>query len=235
MSSLITTPIPIIAAENLHKTYALEARAIEVLRGITLQIPEGLSTAITGISGAGKSTLLHVLAGLDRPDQGTVQFRGKNLYAMRARERETIRANQIGFVFQSYHLLPELTVLENVILPALANPGAWLRGAEIRKKAHTLLDQVGLTGRDTHRPSELSGGEQQRAAIARSLINNPALLFADEPTGNLDSQTGEKVLETLFGLVQARGLTLVMVTHNESIAARCARHIALADGRLTPP
>lgn len=207
------------------------SRTLEVLRGVSLGVTEGESLAISGISGAGKSTLLHVMGGLDRPTAGRVLYRGRDLYAVGDRERSAVRAQKIGFVFQAYHLLPELTVLENVLLPGLSAYGAFLRGPRLRERAAMLLGRVGLSARALHRPNELSGGEQQRVAIARALMNGPELLLADEPTGNLDSRTGEDVLHYLFELAREEGLTLVMVTHNEAVAARCGRHVELRDGR----
>ena len=220
----------LLEAAEIRRSFAMETRTLEVLRGVTLAIAAGESLAITGASGAGKSTLLHILGGLDRPTAGRVLYRGRDLYALGDRERSAIRAQQIGFVFQAYHLLPELTVLENVLLPGLSAPGACLRGPALRARAAELLARVGLSDRAAHRPNELSGGEQQRAALARALMNSPELLLADEPTGNLDSKTGEDVLGYLFTLAAEHGLTLVLVTHNEAVAARCGRRLALRDG-----
>ena len=220
----------LIEAVDVRRTFAVGARTLEVLRGVSLSVAEGESLAVTGASGAGKSTLLHVLGGLDRPTAGRVFYRGRDLYAAGDRERSAIRAQKIGFVFQAYHLLPELTVLENVLLPGLSAAGAFLRGPALRARAAELLGRVGLADRALHRPNELSGGEQQRAALARALMNGPELLLADEPTGNLDSKTGDDVLRYLFELADERRLTLVIVTHNEAVAARCRRHVALRDG-----
>ena len=220
----------LVQAVAVRRSYAVETRTLDVLRGVDLSVAEGESLAITGMSGAGKSTLLHVLGGLDRPTSGQVLYRGRDLYALGDRERSAIRAQKIGFVFQAYHLLPELTVLENVLLPGLSATGAFLRGPRLRERAAELLGRVGLTERAAHRPNELSGGEQQRAALARALMNGPELLLADEPTGNLDSKTGEDVLRYLFELTGEQNLTLVIVTHNEAVAARCRRHVVLRDG-----
>ena len=220
----------LIEAVGIRRAFALEARTLEVLRGVSLAVAEGETLAITGMSGAGKSTLLHILGGLDRPTAGQVLYRGRDLYAAGDRARSAIRARQIGFVFQAYHLLPELTVLENVLLPGLSLPGRFLHGGGLRARAEELLGRVGLAERAAHRPNELSGGEQQRVAIARALVNGPELLLADEPTGNLDSKTGEDILGYLFDLAREQGLTLVIVTHNESVAPRCRRHIVLRDG-----
>lgn len=227
---------PILRAEGIRKRFRLgrSKSAVEVLKGVDFALYPGETVAITGASGAGKSTLLYALAGLEKPDAGEVRFRGQSLYRMGANARAALRAKEIGFVFQAYHLLPELTVLENVLLPALALPGAWKRGAELRARASALLARVGLAAREKHRPGELSGGEQQRAAIARALVNRPNLVFADEPTGNLDSANGEAVLALLLGEVAAAGVALLMVTHNDEVAARCARHVKMADGRIDP-
>lgn len=220
----------LIEAVDIRRSFSVGARKLDVLRGVSLSVAQGESVAITGMSGAGKSTLLHVLGGLDRPTSGRVLYRGRDLYAVRERERSAIRAQKIGFVFQAYHLLPELTVLENVLLPGLCARGAFLRGGPLRACAGDLLARVGLAERALHRPNELSGGEQQRVALARALMNGPELLLADEPTGNLDSKTGEGVLRYLFDLAAERSLTLVIVTHNEAVAARCHRNLILRDG-----
>ena len=220
----------LLQAENLVRSFAMGHRRLDVLRGVSIAVQAGETVAITGKSGAGKSTLLHILGGLDRPTSGRVLFDGRDVYAAGERERSAMRASRIGFVFQAYHLLPELTVRENVLLPALGLRGAFLRGGRLRARAMELLEMVGLSARAAHRPNELSGGEQQRVALARALMNEPRLLLADEPTGNLDSRTGDDVLRLLFGLVADRGLTLLMVTHNDDVAARCSRTIVLRDG-----
>ena len=220
----------LIEAVDVRRAFRMGPRTLEVLRGVSLAIAEGESLAITGMSGAGKSTQLHALGGLDRPTSGQVLYRGRDFYAAGDRERSAIRARKIGFVFQAYHLLPELTVAENVLLPGLSAHGAFLRGRVLRARVGELLARVGLAARAGHRPNELSGGEQQRVALARALMNEPELLLADEPTGNLDSQTGEEVLDYLFGLAGERRLTLVLVTHNDAVAARCHRHVVLRDG-----
>jgi ABC-type lipoprotein export system ATPase subunit len=187
---------------------------------------------IRGASGAGKTTLLHVIGGLEQPNSGTVEIGGADVYMMRERKRSHVRGTRIGFVFQAYHLLPELTVEENVLLPSMRLSGVGRARVDAEKRALELLDLVGLSERLEHRPAELSGGEQQRAAIARSLINDPDIILADEPTGNLDSRTGESVLDLLFDLVGARRRTLVMVTHNDQVAERCSRSMILEDGTI---
>lgn len=210
-------------------------RTLEVLRGISVAIQPGETVAIIGPSGAGKSTLLHTLGGLDQPSSGQVLFRGRDLYRMSPRERTTIRARHVGFMFQAYHLLPELDVLENVLLPTLTAWEMRRLSTQHRAKAEALLAAVGLAERMHHTPLELSGGEQQRVAMARALMNDPELVLADEPTGNLDSVTGDHVLKCLFALTRERRHTLVLVTHNDEIAAACDRIIHLKDGRLVPP
>jgi lipoprotein-releasing system ATP-binding protein len=220
-------------ANNLHKTYILPHKRVEVLKGAAISVEKGERVAIVGRSGAGKSTLLHVLGGLDRPDAGEVSVDGKPLYAVSQRLRTSVRAAKIGFVFQSYHLLSEMDVTENVMLPAMTGVLKITR-AQIRQRALTLLEQVGLADRATHMPLELSGGEQQRVALARALVNEPALILADEPTGNLDRLTGAQIMELLFGLSCTRELALVMVTHSPETAALCDRVLELHDGLLVP-
>ena len=220
-------------ATNLHKTYVLPHKRVEVLKGASLSVAKGERVAVVGRSGAGKSTLLHVLGGLDRPESGEVVVDGRSLYAVSQRVRTAMRASSIGFVFQSYHLLPEMDVTENVMLPAMAGAQKLTR-AQMRQRALELLDQVGLADRATHMPLELSGGEQQRVALARALINEPALILADEPTGNLDRMTGAQIMELLFGLSCSRELAVVMVTHSAETAALCDRVMELRDGLLVP-
>jgi predicted ABC-type transport system involved in lysophospholipase L1 biosynthesis ATPase subunit len=219
-------------ATGISKTYHLRRVPVMVLDGADLSVAEGETVAIIGRSGAGKSTLLHILGGLDCPDAGTVRVREDDLYALSAGRRTAIRAHRIGFVFQSYHLLPEMDVLENVMLPAMAYGGARTR-RQGREHARRLLETVGLADRARHRPMELSGGEQQRVALARALMNDPELILADEPTGNLDDSTGAIVLDRLFLLAREHGRALVMVTHNREIAERCDRILRLTDGRIT--
>ncbi|HMO50655.1 MAG TPA: ABC transporter ATP-binding protein [Kiritimatiellia bacterium] len=216
------------------KFYQIERTRIEVLRGISLVVSPGESIAIMGASGAGKSTLLHTLGGLDRPTSGRVLLDGEDIYNAPARRRNAIRAREFGFVFQAFHLLPELDVLDNIALPALGQSGALRRREAIRERARGLLEAVGLDHRLGHRPVEMSGGEQQRAAIARALMNRPRYVFADEPTGNLDSRTGESVLETLFRLAAEQAAALVVVTHNREVAERCRTRLVLKDGSLDP-
>ena len=221
-------------ATDLHKTYKLPRKRVKVLKGAALHVAQGECVAIVGRSGAGKSTLLHVLGGLDRPNAGEVRIDGQPLYALSQRRRTALRAAKIGFVFQSYHLLPEMDVTENVMLPAMTGV-THLPRRQIRKRALTLLDQVGLADRACHMPLELSGGEQQRVALARALITDPALILADEPTGNLDRTTGAQIMELLFGLSHSRALSLVMVTQSPETAALCDRVLELRDGLLQTP
>ncbi|MFA7257220.1 MAG: ABC transporter ATP-binding protein [Kiritimatiellales bacterium] len=218
----------ILRAEEVHKTYHIGKRAVEVLHGVSLTIRRGETVSIMGASGAGKSTLLHILGGLDRPDAGDIFFEETSLVKMNPLRRAAFRAKRCGFIFQSYHLLPELDVRQNVILPSMAAG----KGRDVKARAEELLEKVGLAGRMDHRPMELSGGEQQRVAIARALMNSPDLILADEPTGNLDSHTGENILNNLFDLAQSAQRTLIIVTHNEEVARRCQRELVLKDGKL---
>lgn len=220
-----------LVANNLFKTYVLPHKRVEVLKGASLSVVKGERVAIVGRSGSGKSTLLNVLGGLDRPDAGEVHVGGHSLYAVSPRVRTAIRAAQIGLVFQSYHLLPEMDVTENVMLPAMTG-AAGIKKAQARQRALDLLDQVGLADRACHMPLELSGGEQQRVALARALIHQPSLILADEPTGNLDRMTGAQIMDLLFGLSCTRDLSLVMVTHSPETAALCDRVLELQEGLL---
>jgi lipoprotein-releasing system ATP-binding protein len=218
-----------LVASGLRKNYTLGSQELEVLRGVDVRVRRGEALVIVGASGAGKSTLLHLLGGLDAPSAGDVSLDGASLFEMSRAERTKLRNEQIGFVFQSYNLLPELDALENVCMPSLLQPrkrdGVEERGVE-------LLKAVGLGARLGHRPAELSGGEQQRVAVARALMNRPSLVLADEPTGNLDSKTGEAILDLLWRLREESGTTLVMVTHDEHAATRGERVLEIADGRI---
>jgi putative ABC transport system ATP-binding protein/lipoprotein-releasing system ATP-binding protein len=217
---------PLLSARDLRRSFRLGARRIEVLRGISLDLARGEAVFLVGASGAGKTTLLYTLAGLERPDSGAVLFDGQELYQGSQAAQARRRNQRIGFIFQGYFLLPELTALENVALPAL------IGGAAERAQAAAALDRVGLGERLHHLPAELSGGEQQRVAIARALINDPAVIFADEPTGNLDSQTGEGIVALLLEIVRAAGKTLVVVTHDPALALRGDRRLEMRDGQL---
>lgn len=221
----------ILVARGLRKTYTLGRTRLEVLKGIDLRIRRGEALSIVGASGAGKSTLLHLLGGLDVPSEGGVTLDGVELFGLAPTRRAILRNQMIGFIFQSYQLLPELDALENVLLPAMMDRRK--DGNNGRAQwAKELLEKVGLADRMTHRPLELSGGEQQRVAIARALVNRPTLLFADEPTGNLDSKTGETVMELVMQLQRDQKLTLVIVTHDEHVARHGERKVEMADGRI---
>lgn len=219
---------PLVIARSLIKNYQIGHRDVNVLQGIDLQIYRGEFLAIRGASGAGKSTLLHLLGGLDTPNSGEILFNGQNLASMTALQLSHFRNTRIGFIFQAYYLLPELDALENVCLPARM---ARRHPAEVESVGRHLLDRVGLSHRWEHRPSELSGGEQQRVAIARALINDPPLILADEPTGNLDSHTGEEIISLLCSLREERKATLVIATHDIKLAARAPHCIEIVDGK----
>jgi len=280
----VKTAEPLLEVEGLSRSYQVGATVLPVLKDVCLKLAAGETVAIVGASGSGKSTLLHVVGGLDQPTGGQVSFREKDIYGMTSRQRTAFRARSVGFIFQFYHLLPELDVLENVMLPAMNSslglfgfaypaekgvpptvgphslcgrgscastagqccpalpeerlpksekPDSFLQDTP-RDRALSLLQSVGLAERADHLPGELSGGEQQRAAVARALINDPELILADEPTGNLDSVTGAQVLNVLFGLVRDYRRTMLMVTHNAEVAARCDRTLKLQDGILSP-
>lgn len=224
---------PLIEAREVRKTYRFGAVGVEVLCGVDLAVAEGEWLAVLGSSGSGKSTLMHLLGGLDRPDAGAgeVRFRGAPVSLQPGSALDAYRNRDIGFVFQFYHLLPELTVLENTLLPTLVRRARTQTRAQVREEAEHLLDSFGLAGRRSHRPSQLSGGERQRVAIARALINHPSVLLADEPTGNLDAGTGRGILD-LLAQRHAEGLTVVMVTHDSEVASRATRRIRLAGGRI---
>ncbi|MFM5598605.1 ABC transporter ATP-binding protein [Aeromonas sp. 604176] len=218
---------PIIVVKGLGKSVRLGQESLTILEGIDLQVNSGETVALVGASGSGKSTLLGLLAGLDLPSQGDIEILGKSLGELDEEGRARLRAEQIGFVFQSFLLLPTMTALENVMLPAE------LRGERhCEPRARELLAAVGLGERLHHLPPRLSGGEQQRVAIARAFMTRPSLLLADEPTGNLDSKTGEKVIELLFELNRKHGTTLVVVTHDHQLAERCQRQVVMTAGRL---
>jgi ABC-type lipoprotein export system ATPase subunit len=221
---------PILSARGLKKTYVVGKRSLDVLRGVDLEIPRGDFVALRGASGTGKSTLLHLIGGLDTPNAGEIIYNGENLAAFSERRLTNFRNRHVGFVFQAYHLLPELTALENVCLSARM---ARTPAAAAEKRGRELLARVGLGERLDHKPSELSGGEQQRVAIARALINEPELLLADEPTGNLDSHTGNEIIELLKQLRAEKQMTLVIATHDAKVAATAPRVIELVDGLIS--
>ena len=226
-SSSSSSSSPLLSATNLHKTYTLGKRELEVLRGVDVELSRGDFLAVRGASGAGKSTLLHLLGGLDSPTAGEVRLESRNLADLSSSELARVRNRDVGYIFQAYYLLPELDALENVCLPArMARTAA----AQAEARGRELLARVGLKDRIEHKPYELSGGEQQRVAIARALINEPELILADEPTGNLDSHTGEEIIELLCSLRAENQTTLVIATHDEKVASRAPRVMKLVDG-----
>lgn len=214
---------------NLVKTFVKDGTHIEVLKGISLDIGRGESIAVVGVSGAGKSTLIHILGTLDHPTDGSVTFNGINVFDWGEKKLAAFRNKKIGFVFQFHNLLPEFNSMENTMMPALIGG---VSKSEAAKRAKTILVEVGLGHRLDHKPGELSGGEQQRVAVARALIMEPEILLADEPTGNLDTETGKKIEDILVSLNETKKITLVVVTHNKSLADRMSRSIGLRDGRI---
>ena len=218
-----------LSASKLRRSYRIGQRTVDVLKGIDLDVSHGETVFLVGASGAGKTTLMYTLAGLEKPEEGTVMFEGEPLYS-RGDNAECRRRNQrIGFVFQGYFLLPELTAIENVLLPAMIGS---THGEAAQRRAEEVMDRVGLAERMQHLPAELSGGEQQRVAIARALMNDPGLLFADEPTGNLDSRTGKTIIDLLLTLAREQQRTLVVVTHDSNLALRGDRRLELRDGQI---
>src|SRR4051812_12232774 len=216
-----------LVARDLRRSFRIGSRTIDVLRGVSLEVVHGEAVFLVGASGAGKTTLLYTLAGLERPESGTVEFEGRRLYTGSTSSQAHLRNTKMGFVFQGYFLLPELTALENVMLPGM------IGGDRKRAVAEASLRDVGLAERFHHLPAELSGGEQQRVAIARALTNDPDIVFADEPTGNLDSKTGDAIIDLLLQLVRTRNKTLLVVTHDVRLAALGDRQLHIADGVLT--
>ncbi len=221
----------LLSARGLRKGYRTPAGEVPVLQGLDLEVAQEEMVAIVGASGVGKSTLLHVLGTLDRPDDGSLRIAGEDVLGLTERQRCEFRNRTLGFVFQFHHLLPEFSALENVAMPLLI---ARRPADEACRRARELLEEVGLAGRVEHRPGALSGGEQQRVAVARALAASPRVLLADEPTGDLDRATGRRLHETLRSVVRARGLTVVVVTHNDELARGCDRVLALEGGRLLP-
>ncbi len=219
-------PSPLIAASSVHRTYTLGKKTVEVLRGIDLEITRGERVFLCGASGAGKTTLLYTLAGLERPEKGKVLIDGNDLYALSQKEQSLVRNSTMGYIFQNYYLLPELTALENVMVPGM------IRSRNHRRRALDLMGEVGLGDRIHHLPAELSGGEQQRVAIARALVNEPAMVFADEPTGNLDSRNGGEVMNLLLEFARNLSTTLVVVTHDRILAEQGDRTLEIVDGQM---
>ena len=218
---------PLVTVQNVTKTFEHEGRSLQVLKGIDLQIDRGEMVTIVGPSGAGKSTLLHLIGTLDLPTEGRILYGGRDVTRLGSLELAEFRNRSIGFVFQFHHLLPEFNALENVMMPGLIQGGR-----RLEDRARQLLDEVGLTDRLTHRPGELSGGEQQRVALARALLMRPQLVLADEPTGNLDSQTSDSVQSLIFDLNQRHGITFLIVTHSRDFAAMMPRRVSMKDGRI---
>jgi len=230
--------VPLLTATNLHKTYRKDAVKVRVLQGLDLEVSPGEFLSIVGASGSGKSTLLHLLGTIDAPDNGEIHLEGKRIDNLPNERRDWLRNRQFGFIFQFYHLLPELNTLENVLMPQMIAHSVfgWLRNrSALKRQAAELLERVGLGQRLKHKPRELSGGEMQRAAIARALINRPRILFADEPTGNLDAATGSDIVRLLRDLNRQEGLTIIMVTHNLDIAAGTDRMVRLTAGQVEKP
>jgi len=225
-----STALPAIHAQNLSRHYTMGNSVVKALDGVSLDVRAGERVALLGASGSGKSTLLHLIAGLDRPTSGSLQTQGRDLAGMSAEELAAHRRGTVGMIFQAFHLLPRMTLEENVELPLrLAEVPRQERPARVREA----LERVGLTARASHRPGELSGGEQQRAAIARALVNRPSILLADEPTGNLDSRNGEEIMRLIGNLNETLGMTIVLVTHEQKLATQFAeRMLVLSDGRL---
>jgi len=227
-----------IKIEGLNKIFISPGGRLHVLKDIYLDIHEGEMVAIMGPSGAGKSTLLHIIGALDRPTSGNVLYYGEDIFRLSDERLALFRNRRIGFVFQFHHLLPEFDTIENVMMPALVGGGLGHRGVdgqgykEIRERAGELLSKLGLYEHKGHKPGELSGGEQQRVAVARALMLEPQFILADEPTGNLDTKTGEELFDLLVGLNRERGITFIIVTHNETLASRCNRIIKMVDGRI---
>ena len=220
----------ILQGTEIRKTYVQDKNKLDVLRGVNVSIDAGEVVAVVGPSGAGKSTLMHILGGLDEPSNGEVILDGENLYKLKDKQRAKVRNEKIGFVFQFYHLLPEFNAIENVMIPGFVKGD--LSRKEVRKNAKSLLEQLGLEKRLKHKPYQLSGGEQQRVAIARALLNKPKIILSDEPTGNLDSKSGKEIIKLLMNLNYVSQQTIMIVTHDESIARQCHRTIHMRDGLL---
>jgi len=228
-------PSALLSARGIKKSFSVGERELEILHGVDIELGAGELLGLMGASGAGKSTLLHILGLLDHPSSGEVFIDGESAWKLAVNERALVRNQRIGFVFQFYHLLPELDAVENVVLPAMIARSTFAYRAEsrrLRARAEDMLAKFGLADRLKHRPSQLSGGERQRVAIARALFLDPPIVIADEPTGNLDSATGERVLDLLLTEQKERGLSLLLVTHDERIASRCQRILHMEDGRI---
>lgn len=218
-----------IRIEDLRKSFGKGEGRVDVLKGVDLELTRGEMVAVLGVSGAGKSTMLHILGGLERPGAGKVLYEERDIFSMGDSALSEFRNREIGFVFQFHHLLPEFTAIENVMMPALIGR---MKREDAMERADELLKRVGLSERIRHKPGELSGGEQQRVAMARALVMNPKILLADEPTGNLDSKTGEEIFDLMAELNRDLGITYVMVTHNERLASKMGRQVTVQDGRI---
>jgi len=229
----------LIEAQDVKKSFITEAGELQVLKGVSVAVSEGEMVGSVGASGVGKSTLLHILGALDKPSSGKVYYHDKDIFSLDGNALASFRNRTVGFVFQFHHLLPEFTALENVAMPGLINISQQSEGRrdyrEITKKAEMLLNEMGLSERKRHRPGELSGGEQQRVAVARALMLEPKIVLADEPTGNLDAVTGEELFNIFVNLNKEKGITFVIVTHNESLSDRCHRVLRMVDGRIDGP
>ena len=226
---------PLLTATDLHKTYRKNADQVRVLRGLDLEVQAGEFVCVVGASGSGKSTMLHLLGTLDRPDKGEIHLEGERIDNLPSENRDRLRNQTFGFIFQFYHLLPELNTLENVLVPHMIAHSLWSwigQRRTLRHRGEELLERVGLSHRLRHRPRELSGGEMQRAAIARALVNRPRILLADEPTGNLDADNGLEIIRLLRDLNHTENLTIIMVTHNLDLVAGTDRVVRLVDGRV---
>jgi lipoprotein-releasing system ATP-binding protein len=224
--------VPVVAASGIVKSYLQGPSPVHVLRGLDLEVGVAERIAIVGLSGSGKSTLLHVLGGLDKPDQGSIKINGKDIFSLTEKQRGELRNRNLGFVYQFHHLLPEFTAQENVAMPLLI---AGMPSIEARSSADEILEKVGLLERIKHKPAELSGGERQRVAIARALVTKPSCVLADEPTGNMDEETGEQINELMIQLSESMGTSFIVVTHNTSLAERMDRKIRLHNGVLELP
>jgi lipoprotein-releasing system ATP-binding protein len=229
----------LIESHDVQKSFITEAGELQVLKGVSINVSEGEMVGIIGASGVGKSTLLHILGALDKPTSGKIFYHNKDIFSLDGNALASFRNRTVGFVFQFHHLLPEFTALENVAMPGLISRSQKSKGMrdykEISQRAGTLLDEMGLSRRKRHRPGELSGGEQQRVAVARALMLEPKVVLADEPTGNLDAVTGEDLFNIFVNLNKEKGITFVIVTHNESLSNRCHRVLRMVDGRIDGP